>query len=173
MEARTVAARPDVTLATTAPRVTPTPPRAAKFGEVLSNTVVRSAESAMRMLPGSPMMALAVRGGAASVPLAGPLGGGAASGHGSPEGPLAGSRGPSVGASLAGAAGLGGGLQGAPGAGGEAGSIESSLQQSQDMNLYYLQVQESVNAQNRSFTTLSNVLIAQHDTVKTAIGNIR
>ena len=41
------------------------------------------------------------------------------------------------------------------------------------MNLYYLQVQEAVNAQNRSFTTLSNVLKAQHDTVKTAIGNIR
>ena len=40
-------------------------------------------------------------------------------------------------------------------------------------DIYYLQVQESVNAQNRSFTTLSNVLKAQHDTVKTAIGNIR
>ena len=34
-------------------------------------------------------------------------------------------------------------------------------------------IQEAVNAQNRSFTTLSNVLKAQHDTVKTAIGNIR
>ena len=49
---------------------------------------------------------------------------------------------------------------GAPGAAGAAvpsatgadGSLEASLQQSQDMNLYYLQVQEAVNAQNRSFT---------------------
>jgi hypothetical protein len=41
------------------------------------------------------------------------------------------------------------------------------------MNLYYLQIQEAVNSQNRSFTALSNVLKAEHDTVKTAIGNIR
>jgi hypothetical protein len=41
------------------------------------------------------------------------------------------------------------------------------------MFMSYLQVQETVNAQNRSFTTLSNVMKAQHDTVKTAIGNIR
>jgi hypothetical protein len=52
-------------------------------------------------------------------------------------------------------------------------AVESSLQQSQEMNLYYLQIQEAVNAQNRSFTTLSNVLKAEHETVKTAIGNIR
>ena len=56
---------------------------------------------------------------------------------------------------------------------GEGGNLESSLQQSQEMNLYYLQIQEAVNAQNRSFSTLSNVLKAEHDTVKTAIGNIR
>ena len=37
----------------------------------------------------------------------------------------------------------------------------------------YLQIQEQVNAQNRTFSTLSNVLKAEHDTVKTAIGNIR
>jgi hypothetical protein len=61
-----------------------------------------------------------------------------------------------------------------PGAGGaEGGGLESSLQQSQEMNLYYLQIQEAVNSQNRSFTALSNVLKAEHDTVKTAIGNIR
>jgi hypothetical protein len=30
-----------------------------------------------------------------------------------------------------------------------------------------------VNAQNRSYTALSNVLKAEHETVKTAIGNIR
>jgi len=60
---------------------------------------------------------------------------------------------------------------GAPAA--EGAGIEASLQHSQDMNLYFLQIQEQVNAQNRSFTTLSNVLKAEHDTVKTAIGNIR
>jgi hypothetical protein len=79
------------------------------------------------------------------------------------------------------AAGLGLFGSGAPGAASTAGvsagagdssNIQTSLQQSQDMNLYYLQVQETVNAQNRSFTTLSNVMKAEHDTVKTAIGNI-
>jgi hypothetical protein len=60
---------------------------------------------------------------------------------------------------------------GAPTAGD--GGIEGSLAQAQEMNLYYLQIQEEVNAQNRTFSALSNVLKAEHDTVKTAIGNIR
>jgi len=149
METRTLSARPDVALAPTSPRVTPTPPRAARFGEVLSNTVVRSAESAMRLLPGSPVMAVAVRGATMNVPLA-------ANG---PEGPTT-------------AAAASTGLPGATLTQGPA-SMEASLQQSQEMNLYYLKVQEEVNAQNRSFTTLSNVMKAEHETVKTAIGNIR
>ena len=66
---------------------------------------------------------------------------------------------------------------GTPGTGGTTGAgeggVESSLQQAQQMNMYYLQIQEQVNAQNRTFSTLSNVLKAEHDTVKTAIGNIR
>lgn len=159
MEPRTVSARPDVHVATTAPRVTPTPPRAGKFAEVLGKSVVRSAETAMRSLPGAPLMAVAVRGGgtAASMPVM-------RNGMAGPEGPVAGA--PTSAKSASGVAGAGA----APN---EAAGIESSLQQSQDMNLYFLQIQEAVNAQNRSFTALSNVLKAQHDTVKTAIGNIR
>src|SRR5688572_12810675 len=125
MEPRTVSARPDVHVATTAPRVTPTPPRAGKFAEVLGRNVVRSAETAMRSLPGAPLMAVAVRGGGAGNPVMRTNG---------PEGPVAGAS-PTM-----------------AGPGGEAASIESSLQQSQDMNLYFLQIQEAVNAQNRSFT---------------------
>ena len=181
MEPRTISARPDVAVASTSPRVTPTPPRASRFGEVLSNTVVRSAESAMRVLPGSPMMAVAVRGatgpGAAlGVPMStmsGPMSGGMST----PAGPtVAGAQATTP--SLSGALGAPGVTPsgtgtgtGAPG--GDAAGIEAALQQSQDMNIYYLRVQESVNAQNRQFTTLSNVLKAEHDTVKTAIGNIR
>ena len=37
----------------------------------------------------------------------------------------------------------------------------------------YLQLQEQISAENRQFSTLSNVLKARHDTVKNAIGNIR
>lgn len=176
MEPRTISARPDVAVASTSPRVTPTPPRASRFGEVLSNTVVRSAESAMRVLPGSPMMAVAVRGatgpGAAlGVPMSTMSGG-----MSTPTGPnVAGAQatpGPSLSGALGGPGATPSGTgTGAPG--GDPASIESALQQSQDMNIYYLRVQESVNAQNRQFTTLSNVLKAEHDTVKTAIGNIR
>ncbi len=180
MESPALTARPDVAVATTAPRVTPTPPRT-QFKEVLTRSVVSGAEAAMRVLPGSPLMAVAIRGtatpgGAIGVPMPGT---GVPMRTMSAEGPggvgVVGTPAASVGAAaLSGATGggVGGATVGGTGAGDTAG-IESSLQQSQDMNLYYLQIQEAVNAQNRSFTTLSNVLKAEHDTVKTAIGNIR
>ena len=179
MEPSSLSSRPDVTIATSAPRVTPTPARGA-FKQVLAQAVVRGAETAMKMLPGSPLMAVAIRGGGGpsslGVPMTG-VGSPLRAGN-SPEGPggvRAGGLGgaaQSVGnAAVAGATGTATGAPGAAGA--EGGGLESSLQQSQEMNLYYLQIQEAVNAQNRSFTALSNVLKAEHDTVKTAIGNIR
>lgn len=166
MSSSSISARPDVAVAQTAPRVTPTPPRTA-FKEVLGQTVVGSAEAAMKMLPGSPLMAVAIRGAtgqsgsALGVPVTSP----ASLSTRSAEGPTVGSTSSGIGGAIGGA--VSGTTTGAePG-------VESSLQQSQDMNLYYLQIQEQVNAQNRSFTALSNVLKAEHDTVKTAIGNIR
>lgn len=181
MDSPSIASRPDVTVATTQPRVTPTPARGA-FKQVLAQSLVRGAETAMKMLPGSPLMAVAIRGGsgpapALGVPMTGvgsPIRAGAA-----PEGPggAALRTGPlgSPASGMGGVAGAGAGaLTGATGQPGAEGTgLESSLQQSQEMNLYYLQIQEAVNAQNRSFTALSNVLKAEHDTVKTAIGNIR
>lgn len=172
-----LSARSDITVASTAPRVTPTPARV-PFKEVLTKTVVRTAETAMSVLPGAPLMAVAVRGAAGGVGSVGvPVGGTGAVRSGSPEGPGAGVR----------SGGIGGGIglpnanlapgvvsgSGASGTDAAAPSIEQSLAQSQEMNLYYLQIQETVNAQNRTFSTLSNVLKAEHDTVKTAIGNIR
>ena len=52
------------------------------------------------------------------------------------------------------------------------GSIDASLAQSQQLNLYYLQIQQQVNDQNRTFTLLSNVIEMEHNTAKSAIGNI-
>lgn len=175
MEARSLSIRPDITFASTSARVTPTGPRAARFGEVLSNTVVQSAESAMRVLPGSPAMALAVRGAAGSGALGVPMSGtmstmsattGSPVGMSSAQGPVA-ATGRTPGLSTPASGNLGG-ASAAEGAG-----VDASLQQSQDMNLYYLQLQENINAQNRSYSALSNVMKAQHETVKTAIGNIR
>jgi hypothetical protein len=178
METRSISARPDVAVATTTARVTPTPPRASRFGEVLSNTVVRSAESAMSVLPGSPVMAVAVRGAGGASALGVPMKSTAptttmSATGGSPEGPLA-AAGPRItpgGMNLT-APGIGSAI---PGAGGtsETSGVEASLQRSQEMNLSYLAIQEEVNAQNRMFTTYSNLMKTEHDTVKTAIGNIR
>jgi hypothetical protein len=52
------------------------------------------------------------------------------------------------------------------------GGLEGTLAQDQQLNLYYLQIQEEVNAQNRTFTALSNVMEVEHSTAKAAIGNI-
>lgn len=46
-------------------------------------------------------------------------------------------------------------------------------QETQEFNLFYLQLQEELAQENRRFSTLSNVLKSQHDTVRTAINNIK
>lgn len=51
-------------------------------------------------------------------------------------------------------------------------NLEGTLAQDQQLNMYYLQVQEQVNAQNRTFTALTNVLEVEHSTAKAAITNI-
>lgn len=165
MDNRLPAFRPDVVATASAPRPTPTPPRV-PFAQVLASagrSIVAGAESALGMLPGAPMVAVATRSGA--IPLAQPMsaGGNASASNLSAEGP--GAR--SIAAPAVGGLGVGG--AGATGNGG----VEQSLQQAQEMNLYYLQIQEQVNQQNRVFSTLSNVMKAEHETVKTAIGNIR
>lgn len=153
--------RPDVTFVQSTPRPTPTPVRV-NFADVLAKGaqgLVAGAQAALNVLPGGPLVAVALRnavGASTSRPM-GATGGGGALGASRPEGPTG--------------AGTSGGTTGTGGAG--EGGIEGSLQQAQEMNLYYLQIQEQVNAQNRTFSTLSNVLKAEHDTVKTAIGNIR
>lgn len=177
--------RPDVAFVTTAPRPTP-PPVRVPFAQVFgggAQALVRGAEAAVTSLPGGPVMAVAVRGGAqalptmgpraAVTPMVGPAAGGVATAMlpGSGVAPTAVT---GLAPAYAVAEGPGGALP-SPGAGVSSaeGGLEASLGQAQQMNLYYLQIQEAVNAQNRSFTTLSNVLKAEHDTVKTAIGNIR
>jgi hypothetical protein len=178
MDNRILPSRPDVVTVQTAPRPTPTPARV-QFSEVLAGgaeALVRGAEAAVSVLPGGPLAAVALRGG-----VSGTAGSGAAglSGLGSvpsvvssatlaPEGP-GGTPTSSALASL-GSATTGGTTGGTSGTGDT--SLESSMAQSEQMNMYYLQVQEEVNAQNRAFTALSNVLEVEHSTAKSAIGNI-
>lgn len=155
-------ARPDVVALETTPRPTAPPARVA-FSEVLSGgalALVQGAQAAVGSLPGAPVVAAAIRGGglgsattqAAAV---------------APEGPSASTTQAGGLLPLAGIPSTGGATAGTSDA-----SIESSLAQSQQLNLYYLQIQQQVNDQNRTFTLLSNVIEVEHDTAKTAIGNI-
>jgi hypothetical protein len=155
---------PGLTAVTTMPRVTPTHVHV-PFGEIMGKALTGGAELALSALPGGPLMAMALRngantdvsiqplaGGTGTAPAAGGFAGGATS---NPEGPgVSGATGTSTG-------------------GGELGNMQSAMTQSQEMNLQFLRLQEQVNTQNRSFTTLSNLMKAEHETVKTAIGNIR
>jgi hypothetical protein len=166
METKAPTTRPDVTFIQSAPRPTPTPVRV-NFADVLAKGaqgLVAGAQAALNVLPGGPLVAVAIRNavgsGSTSRPMS--LGGGVGGGGTASLGGVGGAR-------PEGPGGTTGTGTGTPGEGG----IEGSLQQAQEMNLYYLQIQEQVNAQNRTFSTLSNVLKAEHDTVKTAIGNIR
>jgi len=160
----------DVVTVPSVVRPTPTPARVS-FGEVLSksaSTLVAGAQAAMEVLPGGALVAAAVRGGASSnggVPSSPMLAGGFGTNvtNAQAEGPSA------IGGSSVGG-GFGTGTAGSSGVG--TGSFDSSLQQSQEMNLYFLQIQQAVNAQNETFTTLSNVMKSESDSIKNAIGNL-
>ncbi len=153
----------------TAPRPTPTPVRVS-FSDVVAaggaGGIVRGAQLALHSLPGWPLRAVAVRG---------PSGGGAISIGGVGSTPLA--EGPSgIGAPTGQTSGIGvsvGGVTiGAPTSSTGTDGVASTLQQAQDSNLYYLQLQAQMNAQSTQYTALTNVMKTEYDTVKTAIGNI-
>lgn len=139
-----------VSSAPTAARVTPAPARPFKsVMDASADAVVGGAQSAVRRLPGGPILAAAFRSGP---------GGGSVHASARPEG--------SAGTAEGGVAGGTGGSGGEPG-------VEEMMARNSDMNLYYLELQERISAESRAYTALSNVLKTRHDTVKNAIGNIR
>jgi hypothetical protein len=163
--------RPDVVGVQTSPRPTATP--TVSFSEVMAGgarALVQGAQAAVRALPGSPLMAVALRSasGASGAYAANSFGGSPAmaslaSVPVTPEGP--------GGTSSAGTTSATGTASSSSESSSDA-SIQASMAQSEQMNLYYLQVQEQVNSQNRTFTALSNVLEVEHSTAKAAITNI-
>lgn len=152
------------------------------FGTQVRNGIAAGAGTAGSALgvaapfvPGAAVVSAAVTGAAGSV---GGSGGGFAAGGGAPGG----------------VAGVGGGgeqipftgpglntPQGGTGAGGaQGGSQQDLLNQTKGMqemmasfNLQYLQLQEKMQAENRSFSTVSNVMKTKHDTAKSSISNVR
>jgi hypothetical protein len=145
------AANPSVDLLSTATRVTPQPVH--PFGAVLragASDVLSGAQSAASALPGGSVIAAAIRGGTQGTALAA-------------------SDGLATGASASPTLNNGAGTGNAAGNG----SLENSLAKQAEDNLYYLGLQQRIQDENRHYTTVSNVLKAQHDTVKNSIGNLR
>lgn len=56
---------------------------------------------------------------------------------------------------------------------GTSGNVDDALARSANQQMELLELQQRMQDENQRFTTLSNVLKAEHETVKTAIGNIR
>ncbi len=183
--------RPDVIMVESAARPTPKPARVA-FKEVLAagaTTLVQGAEVALSKLPGSPITAAAVRAGASPGPMNVMSATGASPMSTVAEGPGAtgvGTSGVSIGiGGVTGSIGVAGNIGAAAGIGGAAGNagvpaatdgsgggIEVAMQQQAELSLYYLQIQQQEDAQNRSFTAMSNILKTEHDSAKAAINNI-
>jgi hypothetical protein len=149
----------DVLATATAPRVTPPPAR--PFQQVMnasSAAIVNGAEAAVSHLPGGSILAAAMlpaggTGGLVSAPAFNATGPTGTASAGAPS------------------------VLGATGSTGSTGTSDPSMQQMMsqdaDQNMYYLQLQEQMSQESRSYSAVSNVLKARHDTMKNAIGNIR
>jgi hypothetical protein len=117
-----------------------------------SLAIVSGAEAAVTHLPGGSILAAAMRPGVSSSAV--------------PNSPVTSAIGP-TGTATSGSNGLG-----TTGSSSDA-NMQAVMSQDADQNLYYLQLQEQMSAESRSYSAISNVLKARHDTMKNAIGNIR
>lgn len=75
-----------------------------------------------------------------------------------------------------GGSGSGGGVGGAGTENGQGTDYDAMKQlqdESREMNMFFLQLQQKMQQENRRFTTLSNLLKSRHDTARSAINNIR
>jgi hypothetical protein len=163
--------RLDVIATDSASRVTP--PSGVPFNEILAGgagALLRGAQAAVTALPGAPIVAAALRPGAGPAVSSSPstaIGMGLGLGAGGPVASVPGVSTPALTGTAESPVATG------SGATNEQASIEGALAQSQQFNLYYLELQEQLSAENRSYSAMSNVLKARHDTIKNAIGNIR
>jgi len=136
------------------PRQRQTPKPIATFSEVLkggAQVLLAGAEIASTMVGGSVLSAAVAK---ARTRLGGPLSPGGSAG-GSSGGPMTGTD----------AAGTSGNSQ--------YDAMRQLQEQSRDMNMFFLELQQKMQAENRRFTTVSNVLKSRHDTARSAINNIR
>ncbi len=150
------------------------------FGTQVRNGVAAGGGAAAQAIgvaapfvPGAAVVSAAVSGAAGSV-------GGGGAGFGGSGGAAG------VGATNIGADGVpvGGSFlngQAAGAGGGQSGNSGMDLlnatknmqEMAQSFNLQYLQLQEKMQGENRSFSTVSNVMKTKHDTAKSSISNVR
>lgn len=143
----------------------PATPKGPGFGTVLAGArpILKGAEAVAGVLPGGPLLSAAVK--AAPTVMSGSVAPPGGVSGGVPISPRIPGGSPTTAAP--------GVATGVATGAGEQGGVESVMAESQAFNMYYLQLQEEISAENRQYSALSNVLKARHDTVKNAIGNIR
>jgi hypothetical protein len=161
--------RPNVSVGLTAARTTAQPAR--PFQQLIrasTSAIVATAEQAATRLPGGPILAAALRpvpgSPALDLDTNSPEGARSALGTSSlrdaSSGATSGSAMPE-------------GTNGAAAAPASGPEIDNLLSRNADDNMHYLELQERISHESRTFSALSNVLKARHETVKNAIGNIR
>ncbi|MBM4281896.1 MAG: hypothetical protein FJ137_14450 [Deltaproteobacteria bacterium] len=127
-------------------------------------------------VPGAAVVSAAVTGAAGGVGGQGGFGGQAGGGLGGvPGATSAGADGIPLGGSFLNAQQGGGSTGGAaPGSQQDLLNQTKGMQEmAQSFNLQYLQLQEKMQSENRSFSTVSNVMKTKHDTAKSSISNVR
>lgn len=139
------------------------------------NVVASGAAVAAPFVPGGAIVSAAVSSmssvaGAASSGQSSVGGGMGMVGASYATGPSA-STGVQVGGASTGAS-VAGGVQVGTGTDAQAAGFGSVLQQQAAMNMQYLQLQNQMQQENQTFSTLSNVLKVRHDTAKNSISNI-
>ncbi len=128
-------------------------------------------------VPGAAVVSAAVSGAAGSV--GGGGGGFAGQASGGVQGATSvGADGIPIGGSLLNSAQGGGSGAAGGGASGNSGmdmlnATKNMQEMAQSFNLQYLQLQEKMQSENRSFSTVSNVMKTKHDTAKSSISNVR
>ena len=148
---------PQVATLPSAPRTTSTPSRPFRqFVAASANVVIQGAEQAVTRLPGGALLAASVRPTGAVPSVASQIPEGASAAPGLAPAPIGGN-----------------GVLGAPVAGQQTGGVEGVIAQGADQNMYFLELQERISQESRTYSALSNVMKARHETLKNAIGNIR
>ena len=129
-------------------------------------------------VPGAAVVSAAVSGVAGNVSGGGGFGGAGGGGAGIAGSTNIGADGIPVGGSFLGAQQGAGGQAAGGGSTGNSGmdmlnATKNMQEMAQSFNLQYLQLQEKMQSENRSFSTVSNVMKTKHDTAKSSISNVR